>query len=390
VATAIVGGALANKPLNGGEAWVRLSWVLGLQRIGFETYFVEQIGSSSCVDQDGAPAEFADSVNRSHFESVVRDFGLDGRAGLLCDEGREAAGLNRKEIQAAAAGADLLFNISGHLTIAEILEGPQISVHVDLDPGFTQSWDANPAIPFRLATHDHYVTVGLNVGKQGCPIPTGGIEWIPTLPPVLLEHWAGAPTVQGLPRFTTVATWRSPYGQLEIGGLTMGLKHHQFRRLIDLPERVREASFEIALDIHPGDEADLRALREHGWEIVDPRAVAATPGAFRDYVFAATAEFSVAQGVYTETGSGWFSDRSGAYLAAGRPVLVQDTGLREALAVENGGLLAFTSPEEAALGAEEIRRDYRTHATAARSFAETHLDSDLVLARLLDKVGFGG
>jgi hypothetical protein len=386
VATAIVSGALANKPLSGGEAWVRLSWVLGLRRLGFDAYFVEQIEGSSCVDRSGAAAEFADSVNRSHFESVVHDFGLDGRAGLLCDEGCEAAGLSREEIREAAAGADLLVNISGHLTIAEILKGPGTSVYVDLDPGFTQAWHADPAVPFRIAAHDRYVTVGLNVGKEGCPIPTGSLDWIPTLPPVLLEHWMEAPAPPGPPRFTTVATWRSPYGELEIDGHTMTLKHHQFRRLIELPEQVEGASFELALDIHPGDSADLTALRAHGWEIVDPRSVAATPQAFRDYVLTSTAEFSVAQGVYTETGSGWFSDRSAAYLACGRPVLVQDTGLGDALAAERG-LVTFASPESATARAGEILRDYAPQATAARAFAEQHLDSDLVLARLLERIG---
>jgi hypothetical protein len=389
LATAIVSGALANKPQNGGEAWVRLSWMLGLQRLGFDTYFVEQIQSSNCVDSEGASADFAASVNRSHFESVVRDFGLDGRAGLLCDEGREAAGLSREEICEAATGADLLVNISGHLTIAEIFEGPGTSVYVDLDPGFTQTWHADPDVPFRLAVHDHYVTVGLNVGTTACPIPTGGIEWIPTLPPVLLEHWAKALAAPGPPRFTTVATWRSPYGQIVIGGHTVGLKHHQFRRLIDLPERVEGATFEIALDIHEGDAADLAVLREHGWGIVDPRTVAATPKAFRNYVLASSAEFSVAQGVYAETGSGWFSDRSAAYLASGRPVLVQDTGLGKGF--KGGkGFLAFVSLDEAMLRAEEIGAEYATHAAAARSLAEEHLDSDLVLARLLERVGFDG
>jgi len=389
LATAIVSGALANKPRNGGEAWVRLSWILGLRRLGFDTYFVEQIRSSDCVGPEGAAADFAASVNRSHFESVVRDFGLEGWAGLLCDGGREAAGLSREQIGAAAAGADLLVNISGHLTITEILEGTGTSVYVDLDPGFTQAWHADPAVPFRLAAHDRYVTVGLNVGTAACPIPTGGIEWIPTLPPVLLEHWTEAPAPAGPPRFTTVATWRSPYGEISIDGRVLGLKHHQFRRLIDLPERVQGASFEIALDIHQGDAADLALLREHGWGIVDPRTVAATPEAFRNYVLGSSAEFSVAQGVYTETGSGWFSDRSAAYLASGRPVLVQDTVLGKGF--EGGrGFLAFTSPEEAAPRAEEIGRDYQAHAAAARSLAEKHLDSDLVLARLLERLGVDG
>jgi hypothetical protein len=388
VATAIVSGALANKPRNGGEAWVRLSWVLGLQRLGFDTYFVEQIGNGDCVDEDGGAAEFEASVNRSYFESVVGEFGLSARAGLLWEGGREVAGLGLEEIVEVAAGADLLVNISGHLTIEAVLAGPRGRVYVDLDPGFTQAWHADGGVPFSLPRYDHYVTVGLNVGSPACPIPDCGIEWVPTLPPIVLEQWPRRPPDAGPTRFTTVATWRSPYGQLEIGGQTMGLKHHQFRRLIELPERVVGAGFEIALDIHPGDAADLGRLLDHGWTVADPRRVSADPGEFRDYVRGSSAEFSVAQGVYVETASGWFSDRTAAYLASGRAALVQDTGLADPPLGE--GLLTFSTLGQAIEGCERIVADPAGHGEAARAFAEAHLDSDLVLGRLLSKLGIGG
>jgi hypothetical protein len=385
---AIVSGALANKPTNGGEAWVRLSWVLGLRRLGFDVCFVEQLESADCVDSDGGPAEFSASANRAHFDAVVEEFGLDGQAGLLCDGGRESSGLGLAEIRSRAADADLLVNVSGHLRIEEIVSGPRTRLYVDLDPGFTQVWHADEGLGFEIAEHDHYATVGLNVGRPGCPIPDCGIAWIPTFPPVLLDEWPAPPAPAGPPRFTTVASWRSPYGQLELDGRTMGLKHHQFRRLIELPERVEGAAFEIALEIHPGDEADRQALEDHGWAIVDPRAVAATPQRFRDYVFASAAEFSVAQGVYVETGSGWFSDRTAAYLASGRPALVQDTAIGAELRAGEG-MLTFSTLEQAVSGAERIVADPSSSAGAARCFAEQHLDSDLVLGRLLSTIGLG-
>ncbi len=389
MAVAIVSGALANKPFNGGEAWVRLAWALGLRRLGFETYFVEEIASAGCVDESGAAAKFSDSVNRAYFESVVRDFGLGGRAALLCDGGRQAAGPGLDELAGIAAEADVLFNISGHLKSAELLAGPRTRVYVDLDPGFTQAWHADDSVRFQLAGHDRYVTVGLNVGRPECPIPNCGIGWIPTLPPVVLDEWRQQPPGGGPVRFTTVARWRSPYGPLEIGGREMGLKHHQFRRFLALPERVPEAGFELALDIHAGDSGDLDALRSHGWKLADPRRVAATPQAFRDYVNGSSAEFSVAQGVYAEAGSGWFSDRTAAYLASGRPALVQGTGVGDALPLGEG-LLAFSSLEEAACGAERIAADPAAHSEAARRLATEHLDSDVVLGRLLSLVGVGG
>jgi hypothetical protein len=386
--TAIVSGALANKPFNGGEAWVRLSWALGLRRLGFDVYFVEEIDAGACVDDAGAPVAFADSASRAYFETVVKDFDFEERAGLLYDGGREVAGLDLDELTTVAAEADVLFNISGHMKNPDLLSGPRVRVYVDLDPGFTQAWHADESISFQLEGHDFYVTVGLNVGTSGWPIPASGIEWIPTLPPIVLDEWPQWPAPGGPPRFTTVARWRSPYGGLRIGGREMGLKHHQMRRMIELPERVDGAGFEIALDIHPGDSKDLEALRSHGWRVVDPRDVAATPQAFRDYVRGSGAEFSVAQGVYVETGSGWFSDRTAAYLACGRPALVQDTGIGEDWTRE--GCLTFRSLDGAVSGAEGLIEGYPEYARAARAVALEHLDSDVVLSRLLDAVGVKG
>jgi hypothetical protein len=388
VTIAIVSGALANKPYKGGEAWVRLSWILGLGRLGYETYFVEELDSADCVDESGIAVDFGSSVNSGYFESVIREFDLGGRAGLLCDGGREVAGLGLEQLRDVAADADLLVNISGHLTIPEIFRGPRTRVYVDLDPGFTQGWHADDGVPFTLDGHDHYVTVGLNVGTSACAIPDCGIGWIGSLPPVVLDEWSPQPVPAAPGRFTTVATWRSPYGPLSIGGKAMGLKHHQFRRMIDLPQRVREATFEVALEIHEGDSADLDALRSHGWKIVDPVEVAGTPGSFRAYVSSSAAEFSVAQGVYTETASGWFSDRTAAYLACGRPAIIQDTGLGDRLPFGDG-LHSFSTMDDAATAVRQIVADYSVQSDAARDFAVQHLDSDLVLGRLLSIIDPG-
>lgn len=389
MALAIVSGALANKPLSGGEAWVRLSWVLGLRRLGFDVYFVEEIASADCRDAGGEPAAFRDSLNCSYFEQVVAEFGLGGRAGLLCDgDETGAAGLGLTELGEAAEEAELLVNISGHLRIDALLKPPRTRLYVDLDPGFTQAWHVDPDLDFRLAGHDHYATVGLNVGSDRSPIPSGGIEWLPTLPPLALECWPASPIAPSPLRLTTVASWRAAFGAPLLGGRPTSLKHHQFRRFLELPERVG-AQLELALDIHPGDAPDLEALRTRGWMVVDPRRVAAGPGLFRDYLAGSGGEFSVAQGVYAEARSGWFSDRSAAYLASGRPALVQDTGIGAQLPIGEG-LLTFSTLEQAVEGVERIASDAAGHGAAARELAAAHLDSDLVLGDLLARIGIGG
>lgn len=377
MAVAIVAGALANKPDNGGEAWVRLSWVLGLRRLGFDVHFIERLPTG-------------DPAGRRFFEQVVGDFGLTERASLLGEGGEALFGRGKTELVEVADEADVLFDISGHLGQGAVLAAAESRVYVDLDPGFAQAWHADPNVDFSLAGYDRYLTVGQNIGKPNCPVPTEGIEWVPTLPPILLEEWEPAPRPPGRPRFTTVATWRSPSGSLVIGGREMSLKHQQFRRFVELPRRVPDTDFEIALAIHAGDATDLELLRENGWRIVDPVAVAATPAAFRDYVRGSGAEFSVAQGVYVEARTGWFSDRTAAYLASGRPALVQNTGWRTPSETDGSesrpGSVSFDDVEGAVAGVETIAENWEERSRAARAFAEQHLDSDRVLGRVLELV----
>jgi hypothetical protein len=200
---------------------------------------------------------------------------------------------------------------------------------------------------------------------------------------VVLEDWPRiAPAA--LDRFTTIASWRGPFGPIEHGGRAYGLKVHEFRRVIGLPAR-SDTRFEIALDIDPADDRDLRALRADGWQVVDPRTVAGDPDAFRAYVQGSGAEFSVAQGVYVDTRCGWFSDRTTRYLASGRPALVQDTGFSETLPVGDG-LVAFRTLDEAAAGAADIASRYAEHCEAARRIAEEHFDARHVLARFCEQV----
>jgi hypothetical protein len=366
MARILVSGAVANKPRSGGEAWVRLSWLRGLRRLGHEVCFVEQI-------------ESADSVGLETFRAAMAALAPECPVALLCG-GESLEGLTLAEIVAWAGGADLLVNVSGHLEIEAIKEGPRRRAYVDVDPGFTQIW-AEQGVDARLEGHDAYFTVGENIGTPKCSIPTAGREWLPLPPPVTLEDWPVTPVPPGA-RSTTVATWRSPLGTLAHGEKTFEGKHHQWRRLIHLPRRV-EGEFEIALQIDPADEPDQIALEANGWRLADPVAVAGDPLAFRSYVQGSAAELSVAHPVYVETASGWISDRTVRYLASGRPALVQDTGIGERYPVGEG-LLTFRTPDEAVAGAKAIAAEYGAHAQGARALAEAHFDSDLVLERFLE------
>jgi hypothetical protein len=382
--TVVVSSVIANKPLNGGNAWVVLSWVLGLKKLGFRVLFAEQIGRESCVDAAGAVTSFEQSVNLAYFKRVMQQFGLAGSAALIHEDGEQVHGLSYEELLDLAEAAELLVNITGHLTFEPLMRRLRRKAYVDLDPGFTQFWHAVGDAGPRLDGHDYYFTVGENIGTPACSIPTGGIRWRPTRQPAVLDHWPVS-REGDRSRFTTIATWRGPYGSVQYDGKTYGLKVHEFRKFIEMPGRTRP-TFEIALDIHPDEEKDLKLLHHHAWQLVDPRVVAPDPTAFRHYVQGSGAEFSVAQGVYVDTHSGWFSDRTVRYLASGKPALVQDTGFGRNYPVGEG-LVAFSTPEQAIAGAERIGRDYEKHCRAARALAEDYFDSDRVLGCLVEEAG---
>jgi hypothetical protein len=369
--TVFVAEALANKPGNAGGAWVPMSWVRGLQQLGLDVRFIEEL-----------EGEEVDPVAVRWFVDVTRRFGLDGLATLL-HAGEAIAGPPVSELVGLAPEATLI-NISGHLRTPELLRAFRRRVMVDLDPGFTQFWHHAGIAADNVGGHDMYFTVGELVGTPGCAIPTDGIEWHPVRPPVVLSDWP-LDSPREFDRFTTVAAWRGPYGPVEHAGRTFGLKVHQFRKFMDVPPR-SDQHFEIALDIHPADRLDLDALRGHGWKIVDPRAVAGDPDSFRSYVQRSGAEFSVAQGMYVDTRSGWFSDRTTRYLASGRPALVQDTGFGRNLPVGEG-LVAFRTLEEAVAGAADIAARYPEHCQAARRIAEEYFDAGCVLAHFCEQVG---
>lgn len=367
----VVAGALANKPGYGGEAWVRLDWVRGLAALGADVMFVEELAPGADRAR-GVP----------FFNGVTARRGMAARSALITPDGGAIAGVAPEQVADFAEGADLLVNISGNLTWAPVFDGVRRRAYIDLDPGFTQFWHANGVSMPGLERHELHFTVGENIGTADCTVPTGDTRWLPLRQPVVLDDWPTVPIPEDAP-FTTVASWRGAYGAVEFAGYRYGLKAHEFRRFIALP-RALPVPAEIALDIHPADKADRERLVENGWRLVDPAVVAGSPEAFRDYIFGSAAELSVAQGVYVDTRCGWFSDRSARYLAAGRPVIVQDTGFGRNLPVGEG-LLSFRIPDDAAAAGRNVAYDLARHRRAARRIAEEYFDARVVLTGFLER-----
>jgi hypothetical protein len=382
LAVAVVAGALANKPGNGGEAWVRMSWLEGLLQLGVDAFLFEEIDPGGCVDRAGNPAPLEESWNRSWFEQVTASFGLGDRSLLVeSADGRVCHGPDAaKEI---AESSSILINISGNLSRPDIFSRFRRRAYVDLDPGYTQAWHDQGA-DLGLSRHNLHFTVGRGIGSPNCSITSGGFDWVPVSPPVVLSRWP-ATRCEGLDRFTSVASWRGGYGPLQYDGVAYGVKAHEFRKFADLPRRCPVA-FELALSIHPADSADRLMLVNNGWDLVEPTDVAGEPFAFREYVRRSAAEFSVAQNVYVAARTGWFSDRSAVYLASGRPVLVQDTGYAPAWPAGEG-VVTFRNMDEAVAGVGRLTRDYQEHQEAARQIAEDHFDAKIVLEGVLQRCG---
>jgi Ser/Thr protein kinase RdoA (MazF antagonist) len=367
----LVSGMMAGVPGHGGATWAVLQYVLGLRRLGHEVWFVEPV--------EDAPGEEA----VDYFRHVTTRFGLEAQAALLDPANRATEGVPYPDLLRFAEEADLLLNLSGLLRDPDLLAPIPLRVYLDLDPAFTQLWHSVEGIDMGFSGHHRFVTVGLSLGQEECTIPTCGLNWIPTLQPVVLDEWSPGELIR-YDALTTVANWRG-YGSVEYQGVFHGQKAHALRRLITLPERVPD-DFLLALAIDEGDDGDRAALEGHGWGLVDPRWVASTPDRYRDFVRGSRAEFGFAKTGYTESRSGWFSDRSACYLAAGRPVLAQETGFSRHLPT-GLGLLSFESEDDAREGLEAIRTDYPAHAAAARELAEARFDSDRVLGRLLEALG---
>jgi hypothetical protein len=370
VTAVVIAGPVANKPLNGGNASVMVGLARGLLDLEVDAYLIEAVAH---------PSEEA----LGFFHDAVREVGLEGRAAVLLGTGEEADGISFDRLVDLASAADLLVNVSGHLERPELLGRFRRKAYLDLDPGFTQYWQAMGTAGSRLEGHDTFFTVGVNLGLPSCPIPTCGIDWRPVFPPVVMADWP--PVESSREGFTTIASWRGPYGPIETEGRHYGPKAHEFRRFLELPRHTGER-FELALDIHPAETPDLQRLRTNGWELLDAKSVAGDPSSYRSFLLSARAEFSVAQGVYVHTASGWFSDRTARFLAAGKPALVQDTGLGRLLPAGTG-LVPFTTMEDAIRGVGSIATSYEEHSKAARALAETHLDSRIVLARMLEEAG---
>lgn len=373
----VVLGYIVRGPL-GGLCWHHAQYLLGLQDAGHTVCFIEDSGASPycCYDPirgltDSDPT-----------------YGLEFAAKFFHRLGVDWAYHDRHSAQwhGPAAGravelcrsADVVLNLSLVNELEHGLDRVTLRIAVDTDPIFTQIRNLSDPSHFALtSSHNRFFTYGANL--PNATAPDDGFPWAPTRQPVVLRLWPVVPPREN-GAFTTVMQWDS-YAEREWQGQRYGQKSASFDPFIDLPRRCSER-LEVAMG---SNSAPRDRLRAHGWRLCNPNEVLLTPQSFQDYVRDSKAEFSIAKHAYVVSQSGWFSDRTTAYLASGRPAVVEDTGFRRWLDVP-GGVFAFRTPDEAVEAIELVSKDYIRQCRLAREVAETHFDDQTVVRELLQEI----
>lgn len=375
MASIVVTGYMIRHPV-AGNILAYLHYVLGLHRLGHRVVYLEESGwPYSCYDPlDRGWHNYPHNGLRI-VRTLLRNLGAPIPVLYVDRESGGVDGADPAELRRIIASADLLLNVGGVCWLPELELCPRRAL-IDLDPLFTQVSMFGAKTLDRYDTHFSY---GANIGRPECTIPKGDIEWIATVPPVVIDLWEWALPTPRAP-MTTIANW-SAYGTVEHMGEIYGQKDVEFIRLLDLPSRTAQP---LELAISGADEPTRESLRSAGWSVRDAgEEVSRDMTTYRAYIRSSHGELSAAKHAYVKTGSGWFSDRSVCYLAAGLPVILQDTGFSRWLPTGEG-VLAFTTIEEAAEAIERVNASYESHRRAAREIARRTFDHTVVLPRLLD------
>lgn len=376
---------------------------VGLRRLGHDVYYIE---ATSAWPYDPVRKMKVQDSNYAvpYLARVAESFGFGGRWGYRRSfSDKEWLGMTRQRGEDLLAHADAVLNVAGATPFLRSDEGLTVGrlVYYGTDPVYHEVLFAKgDRFTKRLVDeHDDVVTYGENIGTDHCPIPPLPRLRAKTRQPVLLDLWQES----RLPRveFTTVCNWRQDGHDVEFCGENYyWSKHREFLKFVDLPTRT-EQPIELAMGLidaagrKPGLDDPIPAigmtkkerqiLADQGWRLTDSHMFTADPWPYRDYIQTSRGEFTVAKDQNVRLRSGWFSERSACYLAAGRPVVTQDTGFGSLLPTGEG-LFAFNSTEEVLAAFDAINSDYQRHSRAAREIAEEYFRAETVLARLLTEL----
>ena len=381
----VVMGFMGSMPI-AGVIWQHIHYIVGLQRLGHDVFFIED---SARLPYNPETFEVTDEFDYAAkvLARLARDFEFKNRwaycARYLPDN--PTAGLPLKRIRQLYREADAILNVCGTQEFNDDLLVSDRILYVESDPGVEQikiDKGAKSTIEY-LRRHRALFTFGENVGTKSFSVPTHGFKWLPTRQPVVTDLWKTKRSSLGAAVFTSVANW-STSGLKDIswrGQKYLWSKSREFLRFVAAPKKAGE-TFELATNINHA--ATRKKFERNGWRLRCPLQMSVDYWLYRDYIQRSKGEFTVAKDQYVRLNTGWFSDRSACYLAAGRPVIIQETGFTKNFG-GNGGLLAFRSLGEIAEAVKTINADYPKHSRAAYDFACEFFEAKKVLKSILDR-----
>jgi len=381
----VVLGMMTKMPV-AGVVWQTLHYLVGLERLGYETYYVEAHARTPSMLME-LPDDDSSGMAAAFIAGTLERFGFVDRWAFhaLHDDGR-CYGMSKERLDQLYRSAALIINLHGgtepraeHIATDRLvyLETDPVEVEVQLAQGVQTTVDY-------LKPHCAYFTFGENYGRPDCLLPASPLfNFQATRQPVVLDFWQGRVATPGK-RYTSIGNWRQAWREVVLDGEKYAWsKHHEFLKFLHLPTRV-DAGFELALGGCEGD--DRRLLEQHGWRVREAQPLSLNIDMYRHYIAGSRGEFTVAKDQNVRLRTGWFSDRAATYLAAGRPVINQDTGFGNMLPVGEG-LFAFATMDDIVAAVEAIESDYERHSRAASEIAKEYFDSSRVLGRLLEQVG---
>lgn len=380
----IVFGILFWYPL-AGVTYQFLHYLLGLQRLGYDPYYIEDSGRWIYDPRLNDLSPDA-SGNIASVLPVLEAHGFKDR---WCFRGKypegRCYGMSEAQLEQLYREADAFLNITGAQEIREEHLACRRRIYVESDPFASQAKVAmgDAGTIAHLAAHDTHFTFGENLGAADCTVPLERFRWLPTRQPVALDLWEPLPPAPDA-SFNTITTWHNKGKNLEFRGDTFyWTKDREFEKFLDLPRQRPGTSFELAANVP--DDVRQRLL-DHAWRQTGSLEISRDLHRYRDYIRGSRGEFTVARDQYVRPKTGWFSDRSCCYLAAGRPVITQETGFSK-FYPSGKGLYGFTTMADILAAVDAIASDYPANCRAARDIAHAHFETSKVVGSLMERAG---
>jgi hypothetical protein len=389
----VIGGYIGLYP-TGGATWDYVQYPMGFKLMGHDVYYIEDTMQYPVYQADGRAWDDATACI-GYLKGVMESIGLGDKWAYRDVVSGTSHGMSEKQIRDICSKADLFVNVSCSTYLRDEYLAIPVRVLIDSDPMFTQvqyalelqgeaeatNWNTR----HMMENHNYLFTFGENIGAGNCLIPRFDFKWHTTRQPVCLSVWEN-PVVVPRGAFTTIMNW-SGRKKLKYQSEDWGQKDVEFEKFRELPAKAADADFEVVISPPKNHNSsfDREDLQKVGWTILDPQVTVGSAKEYRHFIRSSFGEFSVAKETYVKSNSGWFSCRSACYLAAGKPVITQETEWSKFIP-SGTGLLAFTTIDEAIAGITSVLADPGRHAKAAREIAGEYFDSNIVLKKMLEKL----